>query len=74
MRDVDITIAIVDNASKDRTQEIAEKLAAELPGVQYLRIPEKGMALHSAQVSKVCRHRLLVIWMWIFPRTCGHSC
>lgn len=43
MPDVDIRFTIVDNASTDRTQEIAKQLAAELPKVSYLRISEKGV-------------------------------
>lgn len=43
LKDVDITLTIVDNASKDRTQEIAERLCEELTGVKYLRIEEKGV-------------------------------
>ncbi len=41
--DVDISLTIVDNASTDKTQEIAEKLSQEIPGVSYLRIQEKGV-------------------------------
>ena len=41
--EVDIRLTIVDNASVDRTQEIAEKLALELPNVSYIRIQEKGV-------------------------------
>jgi glycosyltransferase involved in cell wall biosynthesis len=35
-------IVIADNASTDRTQEIGEALAAELPAVAYVRLSEKG--------------------------------
>ena len=35
-------ISIVDNASTDRTPEVAAALAAELPGVRYQRLTEKG--------------------------------
>lgn len=42
-RDVDIFLTIVDNASTDRTQEIAERLTREIPNLSYLRIPEKGV-------------------------------
>lgn len=35
-------IVIADNASVDRTQEIGERLAAELDAVTYLRLSEKG--------------------------------
>ncbi len=35
-------IVIADNASADRTEEIGEALAAELPAVAYVRLSEKG--------------------------------
>jgi glycosyltransferase involved in cell wall biosynthesis len=35
-------IVIADNASTDRTREIGEALAAELPSVAYVRLTEKG--------------------------------
>ncbi|HEY0277093.1 MAG TPA: glycosyltransferase [Solirubrobacterales bacterium] len=35
-------IVIADNASTDRTQEIGEALAAELPSIAYVRLGEKG--------------------------------
>ncbi|MDV9175555.1 glycosyltransferase family 2 protein, partial [Streptomyces sp. W16] len=35
-------ITIADNASTDRTPRIAARLAAELPGTECLRLPEKG--------------------------------
>jgi len=35
-------ITIADNASTDRTPRIAARLAAELPGTEWLRLPEKG--------------------------------
>ena len=35
-------IAIADNASEDRTRAIGEQLAAELDGVTYVRLTEKG--------------------------------
>ncbi|GAA4796633.1 bifunctional glycosyltransferase family 2/GtrA family protein [Streptomyces ziwulingensis] len=35
-------ITVADNASTDRTPVIAARLAAELPGTQWLRLPEKG--------------------------------
>jgi glycosyltransferase involved in cell wall biosynthesis len=35
-------IVIADNASTDRTEEIGEALAAELPAVAYVRLTEKG--------------------------------
>lgn len=43
LADVDITLTIVDNASTDKTQEIAERLCRENPDVSYIRIPEKGV-------------------------------
>ena len=43
LKDVDVKLTIVDNASKDRTQKIAEQLCEELSGVRYLRIEEKGV-------------------------------
>ena len=43
LKDVPVTLTVVDNASADRTQEIAERLCEELPGVRYLRIEEKGV-------------------------------
>ena len=36
-------LTIVDNASTDRTEEVARKLAEELPEVDYIRIAEKGV-------------------------------
>ena len=36
------TITIADNASTDATPEIGRRLAAELPGVRYLRLEQKG--------------------------------
>lgn len=43
-------ITVADNASTDRTPRIAERLARELPGTQWLRLAEKGRgrALHTA--------------------------
>lgn len=38
----DAHITIADNASIDATRSIGEGLAAELPRVSYLRLPEKG--------------------------------
>ncbi|MFE2421197.1 glycosyltransferase [Streptomyces hokutonensis] len=35
-------ITVADNASTDRTPDIAARLAAELPGTEWLRLPEKG--------------------------------
>lgn len=35
-------VTIADNASTDRTAAVADELAAELPGVRVVRIPEKG--------------------------------
>ncbi|WP_427922631.1 glycosyltransferase [Streptomyces sp. cg40] len=35
-------ITVADNASTDRTPHIAARLAAELPGTEWLRLPEKG--------------------------------
>ncbi len=53
LRDVDITLTIVDNASTDRTEEIARKLAAEIPELSYIRIQEKGVgAAFRAGVEK----------------------
>ena len=43
MRDVDIRLTIVDNASVDRTEEIAKRLASEFSNVDYIRIQEKGV-------------------------------
>jgi glycosyltransferase involved in cell wall biosynthesis len=40
--DVPFRLTIADNASTDRTAEIARTLAAELAGVRYLRIEQKG--------------------------------
>lgn len=39
----DYLLTIVDNASTDQTQTIAEELSKEFPQVQYLRIEEKGV-------------------------------
>ncbi|MBR5931610.1 MAG: glycosyltransferase [Lachnospiraceae bacterium] len=36
-------LTIVDNASTDKTEEIAKKLAEEYPEVTYIRISEKGV-------------------------------
>ncbi len=43
-------ITVADNASTDRTPLIAERLARELPGTEWLRLAEKGRgrALHTA--------------------------
>jgi glycosyltransferase involved in cell wall biosynthesis len=35
-------VVIVDNASTDLTRQVAEDLAARLPGVSYLRLEQKG--------------------------------
>ena len=35
-------VTIADNASTDSTQSVSEMLCREYPGVNYLRIPEKG--------------------------------
>ena len=46
-------ILIADNGSKDRTQEIATRLASELEGVEMMHIPEpgRGRALTKAWLS-----------------------
>jgi glycosyltransferase involved in cell wall biosynthesis len=46
-------ILIADNGSKDRTQEIARRLASELEGVEMMHIPEagRGRALTKAWLS-----------------------
>jgi len=46
-------ILIADNGSRDRTQEIGQRLAAELEGVEMLHIPEagRGRALTRAWLS-----------------------
>jgi glycosyltransferase involved in cell wall biosynthesis len=46
-------ILIADNGSKDRTQEIAKRLASELEGVEMMHIPEagRGRALTKAWLS-----------------------
>ncbi len=43
-------ITVADNASTDRTPWIAARLAGELPGIQWVRLEEKGRgrALHTA--------------------------
>lgn len=41
--EVDITLTIVDNASSDKTGNIARQLSEEIPNVRYLRIAEKGV-------------------------------
>jgi len=38
----DWRIVIADNASRDGTRQVAERLAQELPSVEYLYIPVKG--------------------------------
>ena len=43
LSDVDITLTIVDNASADRTGEVAQRLTEEFSNVHYIRIPEKGV-------------------------------
>ena len=43
LKDVPVMMTVIDNASIDRTQEIAERLCEELSGVRYLRIEEKGV-------------------------------
>jgi glycosyltransferase involved in cell wall biosynthesis len=35
-------VLITDNASIDRTEEVGRRLAAEIPEVEYLRLPQKG--------------------------------
>ncbi|MDO4529541.1 MAG: glycosyltransferase [Lachnospiraceae bacterium] len=53
LRDVDIAMTIVDNASTDKTEEIALSLAAEIPELSYIRIQEKGVgAAFRAGVAK----------------------
>ena len=53
LSDIDVSLTIVDNASTDQTERIAEHLAQEFPNVTYLRIPEKGVgAAFRAGVSE----------------------
>ena len=40
-----IRIVLADNGSSDNTQEIAQLLSNELPGVQYLRLEQRGVGL-----------------------------
>lgn len=54
--DIDYVLTIVDNASNDRTEEIARNLCIEIPDrVQYLRIEEKGVG--AAFRAGVCENR-----------------
>lgn len=41
----DYELTIVDNASNDRTQEIAESLCDDFPQVHYIRLDEKGVGV-----------------------------
>lgn len=43
MPDSDIRLTIVDNASKDKTGQIAMRLEEKYPNVSYMRIAEKGV-------------------------------
>jgi glycosyltransferase involved in cell wall biosynthesis len=42
LSDYEYIISIANNASKDRTREIAERLAEEFPEVKYVHLDEKG--------------------------------
>ena len=35
-------VTIADNASTDSTQAVSEMLARQHPGINYLRVPQKG--------------------------------
>src|SRR5262245_6175792 len=50
-------ITITDNASTDETLAIAQRLAAELPGVAVLHLPQKGRgrALRTAWLASDAR-------------------
>ncbi|HVC41870.1 MAG TPA: glycosyltransferase [Candidatus Saccharimonadales bacterium] len=50
-------ITVVDNASEDATRLIGPRLAGELDGVRYVRVPEKGRgrALRSAWLASDAR-------------------
>ncbi len=53
MKDFDYVLTIVDNASEDRTEEIAKGLAKKYERVNYIRIEEKGVgAAFRAGVAK----------------------
>jgi len=43
LKDVNYQLTIVDNASADRTREIAERLVKEIEVVKYIHLDEKGV-------------------------------
>ncbi|HVQ95885.1 MAG TPA: bifunctional glycosyltransferase family 2/GtrA family protein [Mycobacteriales bacterium] len=78
-------LTIADNASTDRTREIAEALAAELPGVAVVHLAEKGRgralrAVWSASDARVLAYMdvdlstdLAALLPLVAPLLSGHS-
>ncbi|HTW11524.1 MAG TPA: dolichyl-phosphate beta-glucosyltransferase [Solirubrobacteraceae bacterium] len=78
-------IVIVDNASRDKTAEIGRELAAQVPGVQFLRLDEKGRgralrAAWSASPARVVAYMdvdlstdLRGLYPLVAPLLSGHS-
>jgi glycosyltransferase involved in cell wall biosynthesis len=57
-----VQIAIVDNASTDATFEVAQRLAAELPGVSALRLERKGRG-RALRAAWACSEADVVAYM-----------
>jgi putative flippase GtrA len=78
-------IVIADNASTDATPAIASRLARELPGVEVVRLPERGRgralrAAWSASTARVCCYMdvdlstdLRALLPLLAPLLSGHS-
>jgi len=59
-RDADVEIIIGSNGSTDRTVEIGEALAAEVPAVRFFHLPERGVGRAFRRFTELARHERLV--------------
>jgi glycosyltransferase involved in cell wall biosynthesis len=68
-------IVIANNASTDRTLEIAKALAEQYPGeVTYIHLEEKGRGRALKQAWLASTAMWCVIWTLISPPICATSC
>ena len=67
-------ITIADNASVDATPAIATRLAAQLPEVESLRMPERAAAGRCGPRGPRPTHRCWPTATWTSPPTSPRSC
>lgn len=62
-------ITVADNASTDRTPEVAQRLARTLPGVRSYRLEEKGRGGRCVPSGRTRTPRSSPTWTWTCPPT-----